>query len=72
VEEALRQTPPSSILIDLSAVDSIDAAGLESLMTALLRLDAQQAIWSVTPSPATQHLFDLVGIGRLSNDTGGG
>lgn len=72
VEEALRRTPPSAILIDLSAVDAIDAAGLESLMTALLRLDAHQAVWSVTASPAAQHLLDLVGIGRLSSDTGGG
>jgi anti-anti-sigma factor len=72
VEEALRQTPSSAILIDLSAVDSIDAAGLESLMTALLRLDAQQAVWSVTASPAAQRLLTLVGIGRLSSDTGGG
>jgi len=41
-------------------------------MTALLRLDAHQAVWSVTASPAAQHLLDLVGIGRLSSDTGGG
>ena len=72
VEEALRQTRPSGILIDLSSVDSIDAAGLESLMAALLRLDAQQAVWSVTASPAAQQLLELVGIGRLSNDPGGG
>ena len=72
VEEALRQTPSSGILIDLSAVDSIDAAGRESLMAALLRLDAQQAAWSLTASPAVQRLLELVGIGRLSSDTGGG
>ena len=72
VEEALRKTPTTAILIDLSAVDSIDAAGLESLMTALLRLDAQQAEWSLTASPAVQRLLTLVGIGRLSSHTGGG
>jgi anti-anti-sigma regulatory factor len=72
VEEAFRQTPPSGILIDLSAVDSIDAAGLQSLMAALLRLDAQQVAWSLTASPAVQRLLELVGIGRLSSDTGGG
>jgi anti-anti-sigma factor len=72
VEEALRQTPPLGILIDLSAVDSIDAAGLESLMAALLRLDTQQTEWNLIASPAVQRLLELVGIGRLSNDTGGG
>jgi anti-anti-sigma regulatory factor len=72
VQEALRQTPPSGILIDLSAVESIDAAGLESLMAALLHLDGQQAVWSVTASPAARGLLELVGIGRLSSGTGGG
>jgi anti-sigma B factor antagonist len=72
VEEALRQSPASGIRIDLSAVDSIDAAGLGALITALLRLDAQQIDWHVTASPAVQRLLDLVGIGRLSSGTGGG
>jgi anti-anti-sigma factor len=72
VEEALRQTPPSGILIDLSAVDSIDPAGLNTLMTALLRLDTQQIEWNVTASPTVERLFELVGIGRLSSGAGGG
>jgi hypothetical protein len=41
-------------------------------MAALLRLDAQQVAWSLTASPAVQRLLELVGIGRLSSDTGGG
>jgi len=72
VEEALRRVPSSGILIDLSAVESIDAAGLEALMAALLRIDGHSPGWSVTASPAAQRLIDLVGIGRLSSDTGGG
>jgi anti-anti-sigma factor len=72
VEEALKQSPPLGIRIDLSAVDSIDAAGLGSLITALLRLDAQQIDWHVTDSPAVQRLLDIVGVGRLSSGTGGG
>jgi anti-anti-sigma factor len=72
VEEALRRSPSRGILIDLSEVDSIDASGLESLMTALVRIDAQQIDWNVTTSPAVQRLLELVGIGRLSSGTGGG
>ena len=41
-------------------------------MAALLHLDGQQAVWSVTASPAAQGLLELVGIGRLSSGTGGG
>jgi anti-anti-sigma regulatory factor len=44
MEEALKQSPPSGIRIDLSAVDSIDAGGLGSL---------SQHCFASTPSRST-------------------
>jgi hypothetical protein len=40
-------------------------------MAALLRLGPAGRV-GVTASPAVQRLLELVGIGRLSTDTGGG
>jgi anti-anti-sigma factor len=72
VEEALRHPPNHGVVLDLSAVGFIDSNGLQTLMTALLRLDHEHITWNVTTSAAVQNLLELVGIARRrSSDAGG-